>query len=167
MIRDLLDYSRVQRIDEELEFLDVNDVLEEVNTNLQDVSEANTANILSEFLPPIRASRRQMVQLFQNLIENAIKFSAEQRRPEVIISAADQDNRIRFAVQDNGIGIEAENLERVFSLFKRLHERPDVEGTGIGLAVCQKIVENHGGRIWVESVPGKGSTFYFTVRKSG
>lgn len=165
MIRDLLAYSRVQRLDEELQFIDFNEVMEEVNTNLQDTAETNAANVLSEYLPALRASRRQMVQLFQNLIENAIKFGSSERRPEVIVSAAELNNKIRFSVSDNGIGIEPENREKIFSLFHRLNERTDVEGTGIGLAVCQKIVENHGGRIWVESQPGKGSTFYFTVKK--
>lgn len=165
MIRDLLAYSRVQRIGEDRQFIDVNEVLEEVNINLQETAEAHTANVLSEYMPMVKASRRQLVQLFQNLIENAIKFSASGRRPEVIISAADLPNKVRFAVRDNGIGIPPESREKIFSLFQRLHEREDVEGTGIGLAVCQRIVENHGGRIWVESEPGKGSTFYFTVKK--
>ena len=166
MIRDLLAYSRVQRLDLELEFVDFNEVMEEVNTNLQEVAQASTANVLSEYLPALRASRRQMVQLFQNLIENAIKFSRNEQRPEVIIAAEEEGSRVRFSVRDNGIGIAEEHRDRIFSLFQRLHEQESVEGTGIGLAICQKIVENHGGKIWVESEPGKGSIFYFTVRKA-
>ncbi|MBI1191656.1 MAG: PAS domain S-box protein [Bacteroidetes bacterium] len=166
MIRDLLAYSRVQRLDLELEFVDFNEVMEEVNTNLQEVAQASTANVLSEYLPALRASRRQMVQLFQNLIENAIKFSRSEQRPEVIISADDQESKVRFSVRDNGIGIAEEHRDRIFALFQRLHEQGTVQGTGIGLAICQKIVENHGGKIWVESEPGKGSVFYFTVRKA-
>jgi PAS domain S-box-containing protein len=166
MIRDLLAYSRVQRLDAALEFVDFNEVMEEVNTNLQEVAQASTANVLSEYLPALRASRRQMVQLFQNLIENAIKFSRQEQRPEIIISADDQDAKVLFSVRDNGIGIADEHRNRIFALFQRLHEEGAVEGTGIGLAICQKIVENHGGKIWVESEPGKGSTFYFTVRKA-
>jgi len=167
MIRDLLAYSRVQRLDLEMEYVDFNDVIEEVNINLQEVAQASTANVLSEYLPALRASRRQMVQLFQNLIENAIKFSRSEQRPEVIISADDEESRVRFSVRDNGIGIAEEHRDRIFALFQRLHEQESVEGTGIGLAICQKIVENHGGKIWVESEPGKGSVFYFTVRKAG
>jgi signal transduction histidine kinase len=156
----------VQRLDLELEFVDFNEVMEEVNTNLQEVAQASTANVLSEYLPALRASRRQMVQLFQNLIENAIKFSRNEQRPEVIIAAEEEGSRVRFSVRDNGIGIAEEHRDRIFSLFQRLHEQESVEGTGIGLAICQKIVENHGGKIWVESEPGKGSIFYFTVRKA-
>jgi light-regulated signal transduction histidine kinase (bacteriophytochrome) len=104
----------------------------------------------------------QLVQLFQNLIGNAIKFCSEQT-PQVHISAARQDNAWRFAVADNGIGIEPQYAERIFQIFQRLHNRDKYPGTGIGLAICKKIIERHGGKIWVESELGAGSTFYFTI----
>jgi PAS domain S-box-containing protein len=166
LIRDLLQYSRVQTSPENLDTVDLNEVLEEVNRNLQDVAAQRGANVLNEYLPSLKASRTQMVQLFQNLVENAIKFGAVDRPPEVIVRAEDQPRQVHVSVQDNGIGIEPDYREKIFALFQRLHDPDEIEGTGIGLAVCQKIVENHGGRIWVESEPGRGATFHFTLRKA-
>jgi light-regulated signal transduction histidine kinase (bacteriophytochrome) len=122
----------------------------------------NAAHVTSTVLPKVRIPESHLVQLLQNLISNALKY----RRPEpptVDISAERQERRWRFAVRDNGIGIEPPYLPQIFGVFKRLHGQ-EYEGTGIGLAICQKIIDRNGGRIWVESEPDKGSTFFFTVR---
>jgi len=106
----------------------------------------------------------QMIQLFQNLIGNAVKFRSE-RPPRVHVNARREQNRWVFSVKDNGIGIDAKYYERIFQIFQRLHTRRHYSGTGIGLAICKKIAERHGGAIWVESVPGEGSTFSFSIQE--
>jgi chemotaxis family two-component system sensor kinase Cph1 len=128
--------------------------------------EENKALVTHDALPAVMADSPQMVQLFQNLIENAIKFHGSEP-PRVHVSASRNGKEWTFSVRDNGIGIAPEYTKRIFTIFQRLHSRETYEGTGIGLALCQKIVEQHGGRIWVESSVGEGSTFYFTLPKEG
>jgi light-regulated signal transduction histidine kinase (bacteriophytochrome) len=113
-------------------------------------------------MPRVTANTVQLTQLFQNLIGNALKFCKD-RRPEIRVAAERQGPEWVFSVQDNGIGIDPQYRDRIFLIFQRLHKREEYEGTGIGLAICKKIVEQQGGRIWVESEPGKGSTFKFTL----
>ncbi len=162
LINDLLTYSRIQRAAVENTPVAMDEVFERVVHNLQLQIEDTGAAVTSDPLPVVTANRVQMVQLLQNLIGNALKFCAG-RPPRVHVSAERQGDMWRFAVRDNGIGIEAAYLERIFVIFQRLHTRSEYEGTGIGLAICRRIVEKHGGQITVESTPGEGSTFYFTL----
>jgi light-regulated signal transduction histidine kinase (bacteriophytochrome) len=115
-------------------------------------------------LPVIKGHKLELRALFQNLLTNALKFRRKDVAPEILITAGRQNGSWLFKIQDNGIGIEAANLEKIFLIFKRLHNRSEIEGNGIGLAQCKKIVELHGGTIHVESVYGEGSTFIFTLK---
>lgn len=164
LIQDLLEYASVKKQDRELESVNLNELLDEVNINLQEVTEDSEANILNEFLPTVRCNKTQMLQLFQNLIENAIKFKGEEE-PEVVVTVEDKKDRYLFSVKDNGIGIEPQFGNKIFTLFQRLNERQQYDGNGIGLAVCKKIVENHGGKIWVDPQVDRGSVFHFTLKK--
>ncbi len=162
MINDLLTYSRVGRRGEPFRPTDCESVLGRVLANLKMAVEENKAAVTHDTLPTVMADASQMVQLFQNLISNAIKFKREEP-PRVHVSAEQKGKEWFFSVRDNGIGIAPEFFERIFIIFHRLHSRDRYPGTGIGLAICKKIVERHGGRIWVESELGKGSIFYFTI----
>lgn len=161
-IKDLLKYSQVSR--KEIEYGKVNceKVLEETLINLTFPIEESNAIIIHDPLPVIRGNEKLMVQLFQNIIGNAIKYRREET-PKIHISATQEDNHYLFSIRDNGIGIDSNHLERIFTIFQRLHTDEEYEGTGIGLAIAQKIVEQMRGEIWAESELGKGSTFYFTV----
>ncbi len=162
LINDLLNYSRIQTKGKTFEETSCSEILGQVRANLQAAIEKKSALITNDFLPIVNADTIQMMQLFQNLVDNAIKFSGE-LPPRIHISAEKKDNEWVFSVCDNGIGIEPQFNERIFVIFQRLHDREKYPGTGIGLAVCKRIVERHGGRIWVESDMGKGTTFYFTI----
>jgi len=162
LINDLLSYSRLGSKERTHNRIDFNDILQEVVENLQFLIRDNHVKISYDNLPSLKVSATQMIQLFQNLISNAIKFHSN-TTPIVTITAKQQDNEYLFSVTDNGIGIEPQYYERIFILFKRLNTNPEFTGTGIGLTLCKKIVELHGGKIWVESSPEKGSTFYFTL----
>ena len=166
MIQALLEYSRVGTRGKPFEPVDCNEVLDQVLTDLQMSIEENDAVITRDHLPTVVADDIQLGLLFRNLISNAIKFRKEEP-PHVHISARDQGKDRLFLVRDNGIGIELEYRDRIFVIFQRLHDREEYPGTGIGLSVCKKIVERHGGNIWVESEPGQGATFNFTVPKRG
>jgi PAS domain S-box-containing protein len=161
LINDLLTYSRVGIQANKLEPIDCETVLKQSLDNLKVASEENRAIVTHDPLPIVIADSLQLGQMFQNLIGNAIKFRGSEP-PRIHISASRNGNGWTFSVCDNGIGIAPEHAERIFVMFQRLHGR-DAPGTGIGLAICKKIVERHGGRIWVESEFGKGATFYFTL----
>ena len=162
LINDLLAYSRVGTRGKPFELTNCEDVLQLALTNLKIAIEENAAAITHDPLPTVKADAVQLTQLFQNLIGNAIKFHGE-HPPKVHVGASRNGLEWRLEVRDNGIGIAPEHFERIFVIFQRLHNRDEYAGTGIGLAVCKKIVERHGGRIWVESAPGKGATFRFTL----
>ena len=134
-------------------------------TNLSSKIQETNAQGTFDKLPSISFDSSQILRLFQNLIDNAIKYRSQGRTSEVQIFAKERGHEYLFGVKDNGIGIENKFYGRIFVIFQRLHSRTEYEGTGIGLAVCKKIVERHGGEIWVESEVGKGSTFYFTLKK--
>ncbi|MEA1905910.1 MAG: ATP-binding protein [Euryarchaeota archaeon] len=166
LIQDLLTYSRVGTRGKPLAPTDCEDILERVLDNLKLAIEDNSAVITYNALPTINVDASQLSQLLQNLIGNAIKFHGEDV-PLVHVAAEQKDGDWLFSVADNGIGIAPEYFERIFVIFQRLHGREEYSGTGIGLAVCKKIVERHGGRMWVESEPGQGATFYFTMPVRG
>jgi PAS domain S-box-containing protein len=167
MINDLLSYSRVGRNGKGLVDIAVEDVVKSAVANLQASIAESDAKVTWDPLPTLRGEKVQLLQLFQNLIGNAVKFRADDRPLEVRVSAQQEADSWHFTVKDTGIGIEAQYLDRIFLIFQRLHDRTKYKGTGIGLAVCKKVVEHHGGRIWVESEPGEGTTFHFTLSGSG
>lgn len=162
LITDLLAYSRVGTRGRELAPVEMEDILERVRRNLKLAIEDSSAIITHDPLPTVLADSGQMVQLLQNLIANAIKFR-DTGSPRVHVGVRRQDVHWLFFVRDNGIGIDPQYAERIFVIFQRLHNRFEYPGTGIGLAICRKIVERHGGHIWVESEPGNGASFYFTL----
>jgi light-regulated signal transduction histidine kinase (bacteriophytochrome) len=161
LIKDLLAYSRVTTQRAPSEPTECAPALVIALNNLHMAIEKEQAVVTYDPLPTIVADDTQLTQLFQNLIGNAIKFRGDQP-PRVHLSAIRKDHEWVFAVRDNGIGIDPQYADRVFVIFQRLHTPADYPGTGIGLALCKKIVERHGGRIWVDSSPGQGATFYFT-----
>jgi light-regulated signal transduction histidine kinase (bacteriophytochrome) len=166
LINDLLAYSRVGTRGHPFEPINCETILQEALDNLKVAMEESGAVVTHDSLPTVTADSSQLGQLFQNLIGNAIKFRGNER-PRIHVSANRNGNGWTFSVRDNGIGIAPEYTERIFIIFQRLHGRQQYPGTGIGLAICKKIVERHGGRIWVESTPEKGATFYFTLPKEG
>jgi len=165
LINDLLSYSRVNSKERVFTKINLNDILKEVLKNLQFLIQDSHAVINYDNLPVLNANAIQMVQLFQNLISNAIKFQSN-TTPIVTIAVKEKQNEYLFSVADNGIGIESIYYKRIFQLFQRLHTNPSFSGTGIGLTLCKKIIGLHDGEIWVESLLGKGSTFYFTLKKN-
>jgi light-regulated signal transduction histidine kinase (bacteriophytochrome) len=162
LIEDLLVYSRVGTKGREPKPVDSGTCVHDALANLRMAIERTGARVTWEAMPVVLADSPQLTQLFQNLVGNAIKYRDE-ATPTVHIAGAPHDGQWRFSVRDNGIGIDPRFHERIFGLFQRLHERGKFEGTGIGLAICKKIVERHGGTIWVESQQGHGSTFHFTL----
>jgi PAS domain S-box-containing protein len=164
LINDLLSYSRVNTKGEKFEDVYLDKVLDDVLFNMEILIEENNATITKKSLPKICADYYQMVQVFQNLIGNAIKYRSEEK-PQILISAQKEDDHWLFSVEDNGIGIESDYYEQVFKIFRRLHNHDEYEGTGIGLAITKRIIERHKGQIWVESEPGTGSNFHFTISR--
>ena len=162
LINDLLAYSRVTTRGKELAATDGAAVMRGVLVNLEVRITETGATVTHDPLPTVMADEVQLARLLQNLVSNAIKYHGDEA-PRVHVSAERTDGTWQFAVRDNGSGIAPEHTERIFTIFQRLHGRGEFEGTGVGLAICKRIVERHGGRIWVESEPGKGSTFSFTI----
>ena len=166
LINDLLAYSRVTVQDKVFEEVDCHGVLDEVLSDLRVAIEESRAVVTCDRLPTVMGDRVQLGQLFQNLIGNAIKFHGAEP-PQVYVSAARKPDEWLFSVCDNGVGVDPEYAERIFVIFQRLHNREEYPGTGIGLAICKKIIERHGGRIWVVSQIGQGATFHFTLPIAG
>jgi light-regulated signal transduction histidine kinase (bacteriophytochrome) len=162
LISALLAYSRLDREERKLEKVDLAQILKDVLNDLEAAISEKKASVVFDALPVVNWNPVQAHQLFQNLIGNALKFISTES-PAVYISCSPRDADWLFGVRDNGIGIDKKYVEQIFKVFQRLHPRHVYPGTGIGLAICKKIVEQRGGKIWVESEPGKGSVFYFTL----
>lgn len=163
LVTDLLAYSRVGSQGKPLERVDTNAIVERAMRSLSTAIDASKAKVEVDILPPVLGDEVQLGQLFQNLIGNAIKFRAE-APPHIHISAGRDKRLWRFSVRDNGIGMDMRHADRIFQMFQRMHQRDKYEGSGIGLAIAKRIVERHGGEIWLESEPGAGTTFFFTLR---
>jgi PAS domain S-box-containing protein len=163
LLNDILDYSRVGTRGKPFKVIYCEDVFDQAMANMKLAIEDSGAVVNHDTLPIIMADEGQLVQLFQNLIGNAVKFR-NQEPPRINVSAEKRQNEWVFSVRDNGIGIDPQSAQSIFEIFRRLHTREEYPGTGMGLAICKKIVERHGGQIWVQSQPGEGSTFYFTIR---
>jgi PAS domain S-box-containing protein len=165
LINDLLEFSRVATKAKEPEYTDCEFVLDQVLADLELFIKENKAKVSHDPLPEVIADNAQLAQVFQNLIINGVKFHSEEA-PKIYISAEKKAREWQFSVKDNGIGIDTQYSEKIFEVFKRLHKKEEYPGTGIGLAICKKIIERHSGHIWVESELGKGSTFYFTLPRN-
>jgi len=163
MITDLLEYSRIDTQGKEFEEYDSERSLNRALKHLQSTIDEYHAEVTNDQLPVVVADKTQITRVFQNLISNAIKFRREGLKPKIHVSARKEGNEYIFSVQDNGIGIEEQYKDHIFQVFKRLHTMSEYKGTGIGLAIIKRIIERHGGRIWVKSEFGVGSTFYFTI----
>jgi PAS domain S-box-containing protein len=164
LIEDLLAYSRVGTRGRDFKPVKLEAVIARARTNLRAAMEESGAQLTHDALPEVEADEPQLVQLMQNLVGNAIKFRAA-ASPQIHVSAVERENEYEIAVKDNGIGIEPQYFERIFMVFQRLHDKGQYPGTGIGLAICKKVVDRHGGRIWLDSAPGRGSSFHFTLPK--
>jgi len=165
LTEDLLDYSRIYRESGESTLIDTNKLVHEVVRHFKTTGESRDIQFTISDLPHVYGRENALHRMFYNLIGNGIKYARPDVRPEISISARDTGAAIEFSVSDNGIGIEKEHLGDIFRIFKRLHTREEIDGTGVGLAACKKIAEQHGGAIWAESQCGCGTVFYFTIAK--
>jgi light-regulated signal transduction histidine kinase (bacteriophytochrome) len=165
LIQDLLQYSRLGTTKESISAVDCNEVLNTVRSVLKLSMEENHATLTVHPLPIVQAVQSQLLQLFQNLVSNAIKYHGD-ATPVIEVGHKETKSFYEFYVKDNGIGIDPKFFDKIFIIFQRLHNKTDYSGTGIGLSICKKIVEKHGGTIRVVSAPEKGSTFYFTLPKN-
>jgi PAS domain S-box-containing protein len=166
LIQDLLAFSRVGSKGKDLAATSSEDALQQALTNLRGAIEESGALITHDVMPPVLADETQLTQLFQNLIGNAVKYHRSEG-PTVHVGTSRNLNKWTFSVKDNGLGIDSQYFEKIFGMFQRLHKREEFAGTGIGLAICKKIVERHGGKLSVESTLGEGSTFRFTLTGCG
>ena len=164
LISDLLDYNRLER-DKELRLLNMAQLVKEVLQDLTAKISESKGEVSVGEMRFVKGYELQLRLIFQNLISNAIKFIPPDRTPKITVASQELKNHIQYSISDNGIGIEEKHFEKIFAVFRRLHSKTEYSGTGIGLAHCKKIAEMHGGRIWVESEPEKGSTFHFTISK--
>jgi PAS domain S-box-containing protein len=164
ILNDLLAYSRINTKTSPFVNIDMNRVIEEIKFKISRLFESTTYEISCDDLPQLRASESQIKELFYNLLINAVKFN-DKEKAKINIGYTPENDYHLFSIRDNGIGIEKEYTNKIFEVFQRLHTQDEYPGTGIGLAICKKIIENHSGRIWIESEPGKGSTFKFTLKK--
>ncbi len=164
LIRDILQYSKLEQQLSFITEVSLNSIVKKVLAGLQETITANNAEVTCDALPNIKGNETMMTELFQNLIENGIKYNTNSKRT-VRIQTSDEHTHWKFAVTDNGIGFEQQYAEQIFKIFKRLHNDEEFQGTGIGLSICYKVVEKHGGKIWAVSEKGKGSTFHFTLPK--
>jgi light-regulated signal transduction histidine kinase (bacteriophytochrome) len=165
IILDLLEFSRVGRTEDDKKELDLNELLSEIKILTGKKIEDKKAVIIIDMLPQIHAHRSPMRQVFQNLIGNALEYSNKDIPVQIHVAFKELKDHWQFAVIDNGIGIEKEYFDKIFIIFQRLHSKDEYSGTGMGLAIAKKIIETQGGKIWVESESGKGSAFYFTIKK--
>ncbi len=165
LILDMLEYSRVSSTLIAHEQINLNKIIEEVKLNLLSILDSESEIRIEGVLPNVRGIKSQIFQLIQNLVGNALKYKSKERKAIVEIKATEQEKEWEISISDNGIGIDYQHYEKIFVIFQRLHNKNDYSGTGIGLAICKKIVDKHGGRIWVESEVGKGSKFTFTIPK--
>jgi chemotaxis family two-component system sensor kinase Cph1 len=163
MIQDLLTFSRISTLDRRRETVDLNQAMAEAVGNLQAAIDESAAGVSSGGLPTVTGDQLQLVQVFQNLIANAIKFRKKDEPPRVHVSARRQADEWIISVKDNGIGIDPRHFRRLFVVFQRLHGLKEYPGTGLGLALCQRVITRLGGRIWVESALGQGSEFFFAL----
>ena len=164
LVKDLLEYSLLGK-ESVTTIVDCNKIVEAALSDLDDSIKGSHARITVQHLPTFSGYETELRLLFQNLIENAIKYQKPAMIPEINISAESHPKEWLFSVRDNGIGIHQKHYHKIFVIFQRLHNRNEFEGTGIGLAHCKKVVEMHGGKIWVESTPGATSNFLFTIPK--
>jgi len=164
LILDLLEYSRIGTNRDQFTDIDMGEVAGQVLQTFDERILKTGALIKVQTMPVIKANRTQMIQLLQNLVGNALKYN-NSPVPEVEIGCDEKNDIWQFFVKDNGIGIEQKYFDKVFAIFQRLHNKSQFSGTGIGLAICKKIAEKHGGNIWIESGVGKGSSFFFTIKK--
>jgi len=163
LLDDLLNYARISQSTAEFKKVEVKKLIDDLLKSIEiNIKEKQANVIVKGDLPDVKGDASQINQLFQNMILNGIKFQ-DKNKPEIIISAKRKASMIEFAIKDNGIGMDPKYFDKIFIIFQRLHTKEAYEGTGMGLAICKRIVERAGGRIWVESEHGRGSTFYFTI----
>jgi light-regulated signal transduction histidine kinase (bacteriophytochrome) len=165
IILDLLEFSRIGRTDESLENIDLNALIDEIQILFRKQIAEKKAVITVDPLPKLLAYKSPTRQIFQNLLSNSLKYSRKGIPVQIHISVKEFDNQWQFLIKDNGIGIEEGYFEKIFIIFQRLHNKDEYSGTGMGLSVTKKIIENMGGKIWVKSTEGEGSNFYFTIPK--